>query len=68
MNTKESISISKKLYEIIQNRLNNSNDEFNSVDDYIEYVLTELLSEETSPYTKEEEEKVEKHLKDMGYI
>jgi hypothetical protein len=68
MEPKQSISISKKLFEVIKKRLDNSINEFNSVDDYVEYVLKELLSDDSSPYTEEEEQKVEKHLKDMGYI
>lgn len=69
MEEKNNILISQKLFELIQNRVNESHNEFESVNDYVEYVLSELLGgEESSPYTKEEEEKVEKHLKDMGYI
>lgn len=63
-----SISISHKLFNKIQERLQKSGGEFNSVDSYVEYVLTELLDDEPTSYTKDEEIEVEKHLKDMGYI
>ena len=63
-----SVLISKKLFNKIQERLKNSDNEFSTVDSYIEYVLAELLDDDVSPYTKQEEEEVEKHLKDMGYI
>jgi len=63
-----SISISQSLFNKIQTRIKNSDNEFDSVDSYVEYVLTELLEDETPSYSQDEEIEVEKHLKDMGYI
>ncbi len=66
---KKNISLSTELYDILINRINNSNDEFKSIDDYVEYVLRQLFNDDFSKtYTEEEEKEIEKHLKDMGYI
>lgn len=65
---KKSVSLSTKLYNTILKRVGNS-DEFSTVDDYVSYVLTEILKNESEQnYSKEEEEEIEKHLKDLGYI
>jgi len=63
-----SISISQNLFNKIQSRLKNTDNEFDSVDSYVEYVLTELLDDDTLSYSKDEQIEIEKHLKDMGYI
>ncbi|MEM3085270.1 MAG: hypothetical protein QXP61_09325 [Nitrososphaerales archaeon] len=55
---KVDIAISKDLYNKILERVNISKDEFKSVEEYIHFVLTEVVkdSDETqSTYTKEEE-------------
>jgi len=65
---KKSVSLSTELYNTILKRVENSN-EFSTVDDYVSYVLTEILKNEPHQnYSKEEEEEIKKHLKDMGYI
>ena len=65
---KKSVSLSTELYNTILKRVENSN-EFSTVDEYVSYVLTEILKDEPSQnYSKEEEEEIKKHLKDMGYI
>ena len=68
-----SIKISKELYEKVQNRVKMSNDEFKSVEDYITFLLTEVVNEaepqgEANAYTKEEEEEIKGRLKNLGYI
>jgi hypothetical protein len=69
-----SVKISKELYEKVQNRVNMSNDEFKNVEDYIAFLLTEVVSEgesqpaEANAYTKEEEEEIKGRLKNLGYI
>lgn len=68
-NDRKTISISSKLFDIISDRIHDSGNEFSSVDEYIEYVLTELLaSKDESPYSEDQEKKIEKHLIDMGYM
>ncbi|MEM2760805.1 MAG: hypothetical protein QXU32_08865 [Nitrososphaerales archaeon] len=68
---KVDIAISKDLYNKILERVNISKDEFKSVEEYIHFVLTEVVkdSDETqSTYTKEEEEEIKNRLKSLGYI
>ena len=65
---KKTISISSRLFNIISDRIRNSENEFSSIDEYVDYILTEILVSESSPYSEDEEKKIEKHLKDMGYI
>jgi lysyl-tRNA synthetase class I len=65
------ILISKDLYDKILRRVNMSHDEFKSVEEYIHFVLTEVVKDEQeqqSGYTKEEEEEIKNRLKSLGYI
>ena len=69
-----SIKISKELYEKVQNRVKMSNEEFKSVEEYVTFLLTEVVSEadaqntDGNAYTKEEEEEIKGRLKNLGYI
>ena len=69
-----SIRISKDLYDKVQNRVKMSNEEFKSVEDYVTFLLTEVVSEadtqnsDGNAYTKEEEEEIKGRLKNLGYI
>lgn len=69
-----SIKISKELYDKVQNRVKMSNEEFKSVEEYITFLLTEVVSEveaqgtDGNAYTKEEEEEIKGRLKNLGYI
>ncbi len=66
---KKSVKISLKLYDIINKYIQNSNEEFDSIDEYVEYALSQIFDEEmSSQYTKGEEVEIKKHLKDMGYL
>jgi len=65
---KVSISLSKSLYKKIKEKIEGSG-AFNSVEDYVEFVLEELLKEEEeTPFTPEEEEEIKKRLRALGYI
>ena len=69
-----SIKISKDLYAKVENRVKMSNEEFKNVEDYVTFLLTEVVSEADSQntdgnaYTKEEEEEIKGRLKNLGYI
>lgn len=66
---KVSILISKGLYEKVRKEVEQSQGEFRSVEDYVEFVLNELLKEEEeSAYTPEEEEEIKKRLRALGYL
>lgn len=67
---KVSVYIPKKLYDKIQKRVNESEGEFRTVEEYVEFVLSEVVKEEEpeSVYTPEEEEEIKKRLKSLGYL
>ena len=68
---KVQIPVSKELYEKIVRRVNMFQDEFKSVEEYVAFVLTEVVKddeEKPSAYTKEEEEEIKNRLKSLGYI
>ena len=63
------IHIPKKLYDKILEEVKKSQGEFKSVDEYVQFVLEELLREEEEyTYTPEEEEEIKKRLRALGYI
>ncbi len=66
------IAIAKDLYEKILERVKLSKDEFKSVEEYVHFVLTEVVKDDEqqqqSAYTKEEEEDIKNRLKSLGYI
>jgi len=68
-NDKVTIEISKNLYERAEEFIKDSGS-FQSVEELIEFLLNEVLSEEQESYkmTKEEEEEVKKRLRSLGYI
>ena len=67
------VKISKKLYELVRNRVNESRGEFKSVDEYIALIVTEVLKNEREQqqpdaYTPEQEAEIGKRLKRLGYL
>jgi len=67
---KVAVRISKDLYEEIEKRVRESGGEFKSVEDYVEFVLREVVKEEEEEYayTPEEEEEIKERLKKLGYL
>lgn len=69
---KVSIQIPADLYEEVKRRVELSQGEFKSVEEYVEFVLREIVKEEseepTQAYTPEEEEKVKERLRALGYL
>jgi len=66
---KESVLIPKALYQRIEEAVKEST-EFDSVDDYVTFVMEEVLREEDEKpaLTIEEEEAIKKRLKALGYM
>jgi hypothetical protein len=73
--TSETVHVSKSLIDRIQKRL--SQTDFKTVDEYISYVLDNVLKEleeSQAPqkgekvFSKEEEEGVEERLRNLGYM
>ena len=66
---KKPVYLSTELYEKIAERAKSTG--FNSVDEYVIFVLEEVLKDdedETQAVSKEDEEEVKKRLKALGYI
>jgi len=70
MSEKVNVSIPKGLYEKAKKFVEESGGEFKSVDEFVEFVLKEVLEEETeeSVYTPEEEEEIKRRLRALGYL
>ena len=65
------VKIPRALYDTILKRVEESQGEFKDAEEYIEFVLNEIVKEEDeteAPYTPEEEEMVKKRLKKLGYL
>ena len=64
------VYISKDLYEKVKERVRESQGEFSSVEEYVEFVLNEIVKEEeeAEAYTPEEEEEIKRRLKALGYL
>lgn len=66
---KVNVQISKELYEKAEKFIKESGG-FSSVEELVEFLLNEVLSEESSEYkmSKEEEEEIKKRLRSLGYL
>jgi hypothetical protein len=66
--------ISKKLFTILENRVKSSNGSFKSIEEYLTFILLEIVREEENhqlsegEFTKEEDEEITNKLKKLGYI
>ncbi len=64
------VKIPDDVYEKIEQRLKET--EFESVDEYVTFVLREVLAsleeEEEQVFSEEEEEKVKERLRALGYL
>jgi Arc/MetJ-type ribon-helix-helix transcriptional regulator len=67
---KIAVNIPKELYELVKQRVKESNGEFKNVDDYVEFVLREIVKDEDEEqkYSKEDEEVIKNRLKSLGYL
>ena len=63
------VFIPAELYQKVNNRVNST--EFKSVDEYVCFVLEEVVKEEQDNeevYSEEEEQEVKKRLRSLGYM
>jgi hypothetical protein len=69
---KIAVNISKELYELVKQRVKESGGEFKDVEDYVEFVLREVVKDEEEDeeqkYSKEDEEQIKQRLKSLGYL
>jgi Arc/MetJ-type ribon-helix-helix transcriptional regulator len=65
---KKTVFLPAELYSKLEKRVKAT--DFGSVDEYVEFVLEEIVKEEEEErtFSKEEEEEVKKRLKDLGYL
>ena len=66
----KTVSISSDLYESIEKRVGETG--FNSVEEYVTFILEEVLKdeeeEEQISFSEEEEDEVRKRLRALGYL
>ena len=64
----KAVFLSANLYSQIEQRVKSTG--FGSVEEYVTFVLEEVLKEEDEEtvFSKEEEEEVKKRLRDLGYL
>ncbi len=62
------VKIPKELYEKIEKHVKESGGEFKSVEEFVRFVLEEVLSEEEEVYSPEEEEEIKRRLRALGYL
>jgi len=73
---RKQITISSKFFDLISTKIKNPQIGVSSVDEYVDYVLKEILVENKENYVEEsqseisdeEAEKVKEELKKLGYI
>ena len=66
--SKVKIEISKDIYDLLEKTVKESEGEFNGVEELLEFIIKEALSEEEKVYSSEEEEEIKKRLKSLGYL
>lgn len=66
---KVKIEISKEAYELLKKTVEESQGEFSSVEELLEFIIMEALGEEgETVYTPEEEEEIKRRLRSLGYL
>ncbi len=65
---KVEIKISKDVYDLLKKTVDESEGEFKSVEELLEFIIREALSEEEEVYSPEEEEEIKKRLRSLGYL
>ena len=64
---KKTVFLPAELYSKVEERVKAT--DFGSVDEYVEFVLEEVVKEEEErAFSEEEEKEVKKRLKDLGYL
>jgi len=68
VDNRTSITISSRLFDEISNKLKNSEREFSSVENYVDYVLEEILFGSDAQENERQKQMIESELKKLGYI
>jgi hypothetical protein len=62
--SRSKLTINTDFFNIISERIKSKNNDFNSVDEYVDFVLSEVLEKSSDQNTKA----IENELKKLGYI
>ncbi len=62
------IEISKEVYDLLVKTVKESEGEFKSPEELLEFIIRETLGEEEKVYTPEEEEEIKERLRSLGYL
>ena len=63
------VEIPEDLYNQLKEYISTGKGGFSSVEEFVEFVLREVLrEEEAEAYSKEEEEEIKKRLENLGYF
>lgn len=65
MDGSRAVQIPSNLYLAIQDRLGSN---FASVDQFVSYVLGEVLQDDSAPFDESERDMIQSRLKDLGYL
>lgn len=65
MDGNRSVQIPEDLYRTIKDRLGS---QFTNVDDFVSYVLREVLREDFPSFDESEQKMIQSRLKDLGYL
>ena len=65
---RKTITISAKLFDAISKRIKNPVNGFSSIDEYVDYVLEEILFEKNDEIDEGERKRIQDELKKLGYI
>ncbi len=59
------VKIPGDIYQAVQDRFGR---QFNSVDDFVEFALRELLRDDSGALDESEQQMIQNRLKDLGYL
>jgi hypothetical protein len=69
---KVAVNIPKDLYELVKKRVEESGGEFKDTEEYVTFILTEIVKDEDETeeqkYSKKDEEQIKQRLKSLGYM
>lgn len=68
MNNRIAITINSKFFEEISKKIKNTEQGFSSVEDYVDYVLEEILFGKDAQENEQQKQMIENELKKLGYL
>ena len=68
MSNRTAITINSKFFDEISKKIKNTEQGFASVEDYVDYVLEEILFGSDAQQNEQQKQMIENELKKLGYI